>query len=79
MFSIIYNKKFLTIEQRGRWEYSNSRVHDLLDSFGLDKRIFTGELNQVNSEIDYADINKHLFEIRTSSKFVRWANEVTMV
>ncbi len=79
VFSIIYNKKFLTIEQRGRWEYSNSRVHDLLDSFGLDKRIFTGELNQVNSEIVYADINKHLFEIRTSSKFVSWANEVMMM
>lgn len=76
VFSLIYNRKFMTVEQRGRWEYSNSRVYDLLDFFGLRGRIFTGDFDPVKNEIDFGSVNARLEKIRAESPFVLWADRL---
>lgn len=72
VFSIIYNKKFLAVEQKGRFEYSNARVYTLLDFFAIHNRIYNKNFDAVKNEIDYKAINVKLDEIRTSSPFVKW-------
>lgn len=64
-FSLLFEKKFYTIPHPTR----GSRMIDLLNTVGLSDRIISSLDNEVdsNSQIDYAEANKKLSEMRNDS------------
>lgn len=74
IFSIIMNKKFMTITQKGKFEEENTRFNNLLQLFNLQHRIFNGNYDNVNNSIDYTLINMKIEEIQRNSPFINWLN-----
>lgn len=57
-FSIIYRKKFLTIPVVGVFEKMNVRIENIAEQFNLVNRIYTGELGDIENEIDWKEADK---------------------
>lgn len=62
VFSIIFNKKFVTFTTKK----SSSRMVDLLDSLGISERIYNENFN-IDKEIDYDMVQKNLIDMRKNS------------
>lgn len=62
VFSIIFNKKFVTFTTKK----SSSRMVDLLDSLGISERIYNENFN-IDKDIDYDMVQKNLIDMRKSS------------
>lgn len=73
-FSVIMNKKFLTIPLCGAFSRMNGRVVDLLDKLGLCNRIYSGDIDVLSLPIVYDDINNLLSIERNhiSLSFDQW-------
>ncbi len=72
VFSLIFNKPFLSVHQKGKFETQNVRVDSMLEDFGLKSRIFSGDFEKLFVPIDFGNENKRLEEIRECSPFVEW-------
>lgn len=62
VFSIIFNKKFVTFTTKK----SSSRMVDLLDSLGISERIYNEKFN-IDKDIDYDMVQENLIDMRKSS------------
>ncbi|SNU93429.1 Polysaccharide pyruvyl transferase [Megamonas hypermegale] len=62
VFSIIFNKKFVTFTTKR----SSSRMVDLLDKLGISERIYNEKFN-IDKDIDYDIVQKNLIDMRKSS------------
>lgn len=62
VFSIIFNKKFVTFTTK----HSSSRMVDLLDKLGISERIYNENFN-IDKDIDYDMVQKKLIDMRKSS------------
>lgn len=76
VFSLIFNKPFLSVHQTGKFEDQNVRIDSLLEDFGLKKRIFSGDFEKLFSSVDFEKVNKRLEEIRKCSPFVEWIKKM---
>lgn len=54
--SIVYHKKFLTLPLIGITKNMNERIYNLAEQFGLEGRIYKGNLMVLFNNIDYKDI-----------------------
>ena len=72
MFSIIFNKPFLSVHQSGKFESQNTRIDSLLEDFGLKNRVFSGDFEKLFVPVNFEKVNKKLEEIRKKSPFVEW-------
>lgn len=72
VFSIIFNKKFLTIKQTKEFRQLNNRVEELLKEFNLQNRFYSNDFVNVEEEINYLDLNTKLDTYRYSSPFVNY-------
>ena len=72
VFSLIFNKPFLSVHQSGKFESQNVRIDSLLEDFGLNSRIFLGNFEKLLVPVGFENVNKRLEEIRESSPFVEW-------
>ncbi len=66
-FSIIFNKKFFTIKNSNP-NHDNSRLYDLLESLGLEDRIYL-KYNDliINKNINYKEVNNKISKLRNKS------------
>lgn len=62
VFSIIFNKKFVTFTTKR----SSSRMVDLLDSLGISERIYNEKFN-IDKDIDYDMVQENLIDMRKIS------------
>lgn len=62
VFSIIFNKKFVTFTTKR----SSSRMVDLLDELGISERIYNEKFN-IDKDIDYDKVQEKLIDMRKSS------------
>lgn len=76
VFSLIFNKSFLSVHQTGKFEDQNVRIDSLLEDFGLKNRIFSGDFEKLFSSVDFEKVNKRLEEIRKCSPFVEWIKKM---
>lgn len=76
VFSLIFNKPFLSVHQKGKFESQNVRIDSLLEDFGLKNRIFSGDFEKLFAPVDFENVNKRLEEIRESSPFVEWIKKM---
>ena len=76
VFSLIFNKPFLSVHQTGKFEGQNVRIDSLLEDFGLKNRIFSGDFEKLFSSVDFEKVNKRLEEIRKCSPFVEWIKKM---
>lgn len=76
VFSLIFNKPFLSVHQTGKFEDQNVRIDSLLEDFGLKNRIFSGDFEKLFSSVDFEKVNKRLEEIRKCSPFVEWIKKM---
>lgn len=70
IFSINFNKNFYCFKRfkDNDENNQNSRVLDILDTFGLNERLLDYNKNKFNfSEIDYTNVNDKLLELRNMS------------
>ena len=72
VFSIIFNKPFLSVHQSGKFESQNIRIDSLLEDFGLKNRVFSGDFEKLFVPVNFEKVNKKLEEIRKKSPFVEW-------
>lgn len=74
VFSVIMNRKFLTIPLSGAFTRMNGRVIDLLGRLGLESRIYSGNMDVLSLPIEYDEINGILSEerMRMSLNFDKW-------
>lgn len=72
VFSLIFNKPFLSVHQTGKFEDQNVRIDSLLEDFGLKNQIFSGNFEKLFSSVDFEKVNKQLEEIRKCSLFMEW-------
>ena len=74
VFSVIMNRKFLTIPLSGAFIRMNGRVIDLLGRLGLESRIYSGNMDVLSLPIEYDEINAILSEerMRMSLNFDKW-------
>ena len=76
VFSLIFNKSFLSVHQTGKFEDQNVRIDSLLEDFGLKNRIFSGDFEKLFAPVDFENVNKRLEEIRKCSPFVEWIKKM---
>lgn len=76
VFSLIFNKSFLSVHQSGKFESQNVRIDSLLEDFGLKNRIFSGDFEKLFAPVDFEKVNKRLDEIRKCSPFVEWIKKM---
>ena len=76
VFSLIFNKPFLSVHQKGKFETQNVRVDSMLEDFGLKSRIFSGDFEKLFVPVDFGNVNKRLEEVRECSPFVEWIKNV---
>lgn len=76
VFSLIFNKSFLSVHQSGKFESQNVRIDSLLEDFGLKNRIFSGNFEKLFSSVDFEKVKKRLEEIRKCSPFVEWIKKM---
>lgn len=77
VFSLIFNKMFLTVRQSGKFSSQNERIDSLLEYFSLQDRFFDGDLEKKLFEpIDFELINQKMKEIREASPFVEYVKKV---
>lgn len=76
VFSLIFNKPFLSVHQTGKFEDQNVRIDSLLEDFGLKNRIFSGNFEKLFSSVDFEKVKKRLEEIRKCSPFVEWIKKM---
>ncbi|MDR1645149.1 MAG: polysaccharide pyruvyl transferase family protein, partial [Tannerellaceae bacterium] len=76
IFSIIFNKQFGVYLAEGEASKKNDRIHSLLNSLNLNKRIITAGLQELNKSIAYEPINAYLQKQREEiqDKFMHWFN-----
>lgn len=67
VFSIIFNKKFVTFtKKRSSSRMVDSRIVDLLDKLGISERIYDEKFN-IDKDIDYDRVQEKLIDMRKSS------------
>ena len=75
VFSIIFNKQFVTFYRFSNMSRNsrNSRIDSLFELFGLQDRLFAGDLfSQSDRSIDYATVNMRVSALREESlRFLR--------
>lgn len=76
VFSLIFNKPFLSVHQKGKFESQNVRIDSLLEDFGLKNRIFSGDFEKLFAPVDFENVNKRLEETRKCSPFVEWIEKI---
>jgi len=79
VFSLIFNRPFLSLHQSGKFESQNVRIDSLLEDFGLRSQIFSGDFEKLFAPVDFEKVNKKLEEIRKCSPFVEWIKKRIMV
>lgn len=72
VFSLIFNKPFLTVKQAGDFSSQNARIDSLLEYFSLQNRFFDGDLEKLSEPIDFKPVNQKMKEVREASPFVDW-------
>lgn len=77
VFSLVFNKPFLTVKQTGDFSSQNARLESLLVDFGLKERFFTGNFEKLYEPIDFDKVNRKLTEIRERSPFVEYAKKIS--
>ena len=75
VFSLIFNKPFLSVYQCGKFESQNIRIDSLLEDFDLKNRVFLGDFEKLFEIVDFEAVNKKLEKIRECSPFVEWIKE----
>jgi hypothetical protein len=75
-FSIIFNRKFGVYPLKGKSAGMNERIYTLLDSFGLNNRIVSRNLQILDMQIDYVLVNMTLKTQRETIRnyFKEWFN-----
>lgn len=77
VFSLIFNKNFLSVPQCGEFKKQNGRVCSLLEYFGLSSRILKkGNIEHIMNPIDWDSVNAKLEKIRKKSPFAVYAESV---
>lgn len=76
VFSLIFNRPFLSVRQSGKFESQNVRIDSLLEDFGLNSHIFSGDFEKLFAPVDFEKVNKRLEEIRERSPFVEWIKKM---
>lgn len=54
VFSLIFHKKFMTIPLTGMYTRMNVRIYELMDKYGLNDRIYQGNIDNLKRDIDYS-------------------------
>lgn len=72
VFSIIFNKQFLYINQKKYKGNNNPRLESLLNSLSITDRFYDGDFAKVCKEIDYKSINDYLESYRKTSQVVEF-------
>jgi len=67
VFSLLYNRSFTVIPQKGSSKRMNTRIVDLLRPLGLENRIFNGDMQVFDTIIDYDKVNSILNEFVNKS------------
>lgn len=75
VFSVIFQKQFLYVEQKDRFQAQNQRVHEILEWLSLESRIFSMDFHSVQTPIDYDSILPLIAKNRQESPFVTFMNE----
>lgn len=66
VFSILTHRKFITF-YRELGQSTNSRIDSILSTFGLDNRLYKGQIEDCLAEIDYDAVDNILCEYRKES------------
>ncbi len=61
-FSVIYRKRFLTIPVVGIFEGMNVRIENIASQFKLSNRIYTGNLDEIEKNIDWNEAERIISE-----------------
>lgn len=64
IFSMLYNKPFLTVPLVGNTARMNSRIMDLLKRYHLEHRLYQGNIRAVITPVDYSAFNEEVEEER---------------
>lgn len=70
VFSLIYNRNFTVIPQKGTSRRMNTRITDLLQPLGLENRIYQGRLDILETPIIYDTINHTMIDHIANSKAI---------
>ena len=60
VFSIIFRKKFLVLPLSGSSKMTNERIYNVTSELGLEKRIYSGSLQEVFNTINYSIAEKRI-------------------
>lgn len=63
-FSIIFRKKFLVLPVVGEMEGMNVRIYNLASLFGLESRIYSGDMQAVKNDVCFADASSKILQNR---------------
>lgn len=69
VFSILFHRQFMTFYRfaEGSKTGRNSRINSLFNLFGLQERLYKGDINRITNLIDYRLVDKKLSELRKDS------------
>lgn len=67
VFSILFNKSFMAIQQSKDYAAQNERLNSLLFDFNLEKSFFQGDFNEIKKTLNYETLNKILYKNREKS------------
>lgn len=69
VFSILFHRQFMTFYRfaEGSKTGRNSRINSLFELFGLQERLYKGDINRITNPIDYNSVDEKLSELRKSS------------
>lgn len=62
VFSLIYNRPFITIPLKNGYERMNTRVTELLESADLKNRIYNGTFSKISSLVDFTAFNNYRYK-----------------
>lgn len=72
MFSVIFHKQFLYLNQAGGLAVQNSRLHETLAWLGLEKRIFSENFESIGNPINWDSVQTILNENKKNLPFAKW-------
>lgn len=69
VFSILFHRKFMSFYRFSQSSKNsrNSRIDSLLESMGLQERLFSNDINKIEKDIEYSKIDKKMNILRQES------------
>lgn len=76
IFSLVFNKKFVSVLQNGKIALKNERFKSLFEEFDLKNRIYNSDFDRVKEDLNYSLINEKLTMLREKSCIKAFLKEI---